>query len=405
MSTIDCLRIELNLLHAKELSPNSSIDNSWYTMKQRLQESSLFEYHKEYEGMYEIVYYHLKYYECTKVFGEDFIFVQMVLISKVWDYPQKLMLYIAEKKKFISMVDAFTEEERHDNDVLYNTSNKETIPIWESIYPPEVFHFSTFLSDTIPVKFDYDFYSLEEPDIIYERAYQIRRLASYVQKDCVDCDETYLIDAAKRLVKKDLGTTPLFRSGGSLLVDLAYMRLSEQNQFLKEMRNFSKNLRTCLLEEVLEVFEGVSKCFPETVSKYYAYLRDYEYTIRNQINSPKECASLAQQYVLSTCTFGSLAVEKDQDIDGFVIFSNGTCVQVYDFAFPELGTLEERAKSVLKDSFESVDLFEYEPGCIEDCDVSVYGEKVYFTCSHGAIISFFWSNERVSPDFDIIRVC
>lgn len=153
MPYIDCLKIEIDKLR-EQGTPEAAIKTeAWQKMKSRLKNSPHFEYCEEFEEMYEILYRHLKFYFFPRILGEEFVFAQFILASRVWDYPLKYQIYKEDKQEFIKCLDFETEEDCFENDAFYEDeycSYESMVDSYWERPPSVVVHFRSHLSDSIP---------------------------------------------------------------------------------------------------------------------------------------------------------------------------------------------------------------------------------------------------------------
>lgn len=392
---IDCLRIEIDKIREQGTPEAATNAAAWEKMNFRLKVSPHFDYHEEFVEMYEVLYRHLKFYRFPEIFGEEFVFLQMILASKVWDYPAKYQMLTRDKQNFIECLYSETEEDCLENDEFYEDAYKyygyrSITDLYWSHPSSTVVHYRTQLSANIPVSFTY---WLCRNEVDRERTAKIDRMIRYIQTEYIGCSNAQLLEAAPNVAKMLLDTTPILGDEGKRLVELTYEWLCAQTSFVKKIQHITDELTAYSFDEFLDVFSRIASTYEKLDSAYLDYLWCYNRSTREKINSPEECARLAHKYVLSYMTFDGWTSDKDQDIDGFVIFENGTCVQIWDCDYPEVETLQERAKCILRESYEDIDLYEYEPACVDEGNYSENHEQAYGTCCKGGIAMFYWRYE------------
>lgn len=389
MPYIDCLKIEIDRLHEQGTLEAAIKTEAWQKMKSRLKNSPHFEYCEEFEEMYEILYRHLKFYYFPRILGEEFVFAQFILASRVWDYPLKYQIYKEDKQEFIKWLDLETEEDCLKNDALYEESYRSygyrsMVDCYWIRPPSNVVHFRSRLSDNIPVGISYWFYNDE---IGYERTSKIECMIKRIQTECVGCNCNQLLEAAPTVAKRLLGTTPILGEEGDYLVNLTYEWLCAQSQFAYKIQHITDDLSAYSIDEFIDVFYRLASSYEKLDSAHDDFLLSYHRTVRAIINSPEECVKLAHKYILS---FSPFEVWEGSGIDGIAIFANGTCVEVIDSDYPDVDFLEDRAKCVLRDNYESIDLFEYDPICADEESYSENNEHVYGACAKGGFSMFYW---------------
>lgn len=393
---IDCLRIEIDKLR-EQGTPEAAIHKAdWKKMNARIKASPYFDYHEEFAEMYEILYRHLKFYRFPEILGEEFVFVQMILASQVWDYPEKYQLLKEDKQDLIQSLYSETEEDCIENNKFYEDAYKfygyrSITDLYWRCPSSAVVHYREQLSTNIPVGFSY---CLCRNELDRERTSKIDRMIRYIQPEYVGLDHNRLLESAPIVAKKLLRTTPILGEDGRHLVKLTFEWLCAQSQFVNKIQRITDELSTYTFDEFLDVFFRLASTYEKLDSAYQDYLWSYNRYTREKINSPEECIRLAHKYVLSYMTFDGWISDKDDDVDGLAIFANGTCVEIHDFDYPEIETLQERAKRILRENYENIALFEYEPVCMDEDHYSEENGRVYATCAKGFIALFYWGDEH-----------
>lgn len=387
---IDCLRIEIDKLR-EQGTPEAAIHKAdWKKMNARIKASPYFDYHEEFAEMYEILYRHLKFYRFPEILGEEFVFVQMILASQVWDYPEKYQLLKEDKQDLIQSLYSETEEDCIENNKFYEDAYKfygyrSITDLYWRCPSSAVVHYREQLSTNIPVGFSY---CLCRNELDRERTSKIDRMIRYIQPEYVGLDHNRLLESAPIVAKKLLRTTPILGEDGRHLVKLTFEWLCAQSQFVNKIQRITDELSTYTFDEFLDVFYRLASSYEILDSEYYDYLWNYVEAVRKIINCPEECVRLANKYILTFEPFDAW-----EGIDGIAIFENGTCVDITDCDYPDLETLADRARCTLRDNYERIDLLEYDPICADEEVWSENHEQVYGACAKGGFSLFYWLYE------------